>query len=130
MNQNNPYSLEQALALRRAPRHEIEKKQLHLLKKHLERARRIPFYREVLGQDMQAGISLETVTDLSQLPFTSRDDLDRYAERFGHADSENIRGIGALGMQALALYYGTEESKEGGRAQKEKRRPEFRKMLR
>ena len=52
------------------------------------------------------------------------------AKRSFNADSENIRGIGALGMQALALYYGTEESKEGGRAQKEKRRPEFRKMLR
>ena len=51
------------------------------------------------------------------------------AKRSFNADSENIRGIGALGMQALALYYGTEESKEGGRAQKEKRRPEFRKML-
>ena len=51
------------------------------------------------------------------------------AKRSFNADSENIRGIGGLGMQALALYYGTEESKEGGRAQKEKRRPEFRKML-
>ena len=51
------------------------------------------------------------------------------AKRSFNADSENIRGIGGLGMQALALYYGTEEAKEGGRAQKEKRRPEFRKML-
>ena len=51
------------------------------------------------------------------------------AKRSFNADSENIRGIGALGMQALALYYTTEESKEGGRAQKEKRPPEFRKML-
>ncbi|WP_457577490.1 phenylacetate--CoA ligase family protein [Desulfomarina sp.] len=93
MNQNSPYSLEQALALRRAPRHEIEERQLHLLKKHLERARRIPFYRELLGQDEQAGVSLENVADLSQLPFTCRDDLDRHPEQFGPADGDNIRDI-------------------------------------
>jgi 2-ketocyclohexanecarboxyl-CoA hydrolase len=48
------------------------------------------------------------------------------AKRSFNADSENIRGIGALGMQALALYYQTEESKEGGRAFREKRKPRFR----
>jgi len=49
------------------------------------------------------------------------------AKRSFNADSENIRGIGSLGMQALALYYATEESKEGGRAFREKRKPDFRK---
>jgi 2-ketocyclohexanecarboxyl-CoA hydrolase len=48
------------------------------------------------------------------------------AKRSFNADSENIRGIGALGMQALALYYRTEESREGGRAFREKRKPRFR----
>lgn len=48
------------------------------------------------------------------------------AKRSFNADSENIRGIGALGMQALSLYYRTEESKEGGRAFREKRKPDFR----
>lgn len=52
------------------------------------------------------------------------------AKRSFNADSENIRGIGALGMQALALYYESEESKEGGRALAEKRNPDFRKYLR
>ncbi len=51
------------------------------------------------------------------------------AKRSFNADSENIRGIGALGMQGLALYYGTEESKEGGRALKEKRDPDFRRFV-
>lgn len=51
------------------------------------------------------------------------------AKRSFNADSENIRGIGALGMQALALYYQTEESKEGARAFREKRNPEFRKYV-
>ena len=48
------------------------------------------------------------------------------AKRSFNADSENIRGIGALGMQALALYYQTEVSKEGGNAFREKRKADFR----
>lgn len=47
------------------------------------------------------------------------------AKRSFNADSENIRGIGALGMQALALYYQTEESKEGAAAFREKRAAKF-----
>jgi len=49
------------------------------------------------------------------------------AKKSFNADSENIRGIGALGFQALRLYYGTEESREGGRALAEKRAPDFHK---
>ena len=48
------------------------------------------------------------------------------AKRSFNADSDNIRGIGALGLEALALYYNTEESKEGTAAFLEKRRPDFR----
>lgn len=49
------------------------------------------------------------------------------AKRSFNADTESIRGISSMGMQALSLYYGTEESKEGGRAYREKRKPDFRK---
>ena len=45
-----------------------------------------------------------------------------------NADSENIRGISALGMRALSLYYDTDESKEGGVAFREKRKPDFRRF--
>jgi 2-ketocyclohexanecarboxyl-CoA hydrolase len=48
------------------------------------------------------------------------------AKRSFNADSENIRGIGALGFEALALYYGTDEAKEGTTAFLEKRPPNFR----
>jgi 2-ketocyclohexanecarboxyl-CoA hydrolase len=47
------------------------------------------------------------------------------AKRSFNADSENIRGISSMGMQALSLYYQSEESREGVRAFNEKRKPEF-----
>lgn len=49
------------------------------------------------------------------------------AKRSFNADSESIRAIGAMGFEALALYYGTDESKEGVKAFLEKRPPRFRK---
>lgn len=48
------------------------------------------------------------------------------AKRSFNADTESIRGISSMGMHALSLYYDTEESREGGRAFREKRKPEFR----
>ena len=51
------------------------------------------------------------------------------AKRSLNADTDSIAGIGALGMQALKLYYESEESKEGVRAFNEKRKPEFRKYI-
>ena len=47
------------------------------------------------------------------------------AKKSFNADSESIRGIGGLAMQALRLYYNTEESQEGVRALAEKREPDF-----
>ena len=48
------------------------------------------------------------------------------AKRTFNADSENIRGISALGFQAVQLYYNTDEAKEAGAAFREKRKPVFR----
>ena len=47
------------------------------------------------------------------------------AKRSFNADTESIRGISALGMQTLSLFYNTEESREGVQAFLEKRKPEF-----
>jgi len=49
------------------------------------------------------------------------------AKRSFNLDTEMIRGISSFAMQALKLYYDTDESKEGGKAFREKRKPEFRK---
>jgi 2-ketocyclohexanecarboxyl-CoA hydrolase len=46
-----------------------------------------------------------------------------------NASSEHIRGISSMGMQALSLYYDTDESKEGVAALQQKRKPEFRKYV-
>ena len=48
------------------------------------------------------------------------------AKRSFNADSDNIRGIGNAGLEALALFYQTPESKEGANAFREKRKPNFR----
>ena len=48
------------------------------------------------------------------------------AKRSFNADTDSIRGIGGLGMQALALFYESGESKEGVKAFMEKRKPRFR----
>lgn len=50
------------------------------------------------------------------------------AKRSFNMDTEHQRGIAGMGMYALSLYYDTEESKEGGNAFREKRKPDFRKF--
>ncbi len=49
------------------------------------------------------------------------------AKRSFNADTDSIRGIAGMGMQALSMYYASEESQEGVRAFNEKRKPDFRK---
>ena len=48
------------------------------------------------------------------------------AKRSFNADTEHIRGIANVAFQAVSLYYGTDEAKEGGNAFSEKRKPRFR----
>ena len=51
------------------------------------------------------------------------------AKKSFNADTDHIKGIGGLGMQALSLYYDTDESKEGVTALQEKRTPDFRRYM-
>ncbi len=51
------------------------------------------------------------------------------AKRSFNVDTEQLRAVSALGFEAVSLFYGTEESKEGGRAFREKRPPRFRDKL-
>ncbi len=46
-----------------------------------------------------------------------------------NADSDNIAGIGAMGFNAVELYYDTDEAQEGARAFLEKRQPDFRRAV-
>jgi 2-ketocyclohexanecarboxyl-CoA hydrolase len=43
-----------------------------------------------------------------------------------NADTDSLRGVAAIGQNAVALYYGTDEAKEAGAAFREKRKPRFR----
>ncbi|WP_269621268.1 enoyl-CoA hydratase-related protein [Zhongshania sp. BJYM1] len=48
------------------------------------------------------------------------------AKRSFNCDSESIRGISMMGLNAVKLFYDTDESKEGVNAFNEKRKPNFR----
>ena len=47
------------------------------------------------------------------------------AKRSFNADTAHIAGISSLGLKAVSLFYGTEESQEGVQAFQEKRKPKF-----
>jgi 2-ketocyclohexanecarboxyl-CoA hydrolase len=51
------------------------------------------------------------------------------AKRSFNADSDNIRGISQLSLNAVKLYYDTDESKEGVNAYNERRKPDFHKYV-
>lgn len=52
------------------------------------------------------------------------------AKRSFNTDTEHLRAVSWLGMEALSLFYDTAESQEGVRAFLEKRKPDFRKHRR
>lgn len=51
------------------------------------------------------------------------------AKRSFDADTAHQAGIAGMGMVALRLYHGIDESREGVAALKEKRKPEFRRFV-
>ena len=51
------------------------------------------------------------------------------AKRSFNADSESIRGLSGFALQAVKMYYDTEESQEGVNAFNEKRKPDFHKFV-
>ena len=88
-----------------------------------QEAKEMGLVNEVVPDDQLDAVTMEWAREIAERSPTAI----ALAKRSFNADTENIRGIGSLGFQAVALYYGTEESKEGGAALAEKRRPDFRK---
>lgn len=108
MLQQNRYNLQQALALREKPLEEIETLQLSYLKEHLRQAKKSAFYREVFDSIGLDESGLSSIADLATLPFTTRADLDRFPEKFGLNDQENVIDIaltsGTTGNAVMVPY--------------------------
>lgn len=88
-------------------------------------AREMGLVNEVVADDRLDDVTAEWCGEIVQRSPTAV----ALAKRSFNADTESIRGIGSLGFQGLALYYGTEESREGVAALSEKRPPDFRKFV-
>lgn len=102
------YNLDQALEFRKKTIAQVEQMQMPLLKSHLEQAMQVPFYKEhftAAGLDFSG---IRSVADLSFLPFTTRQDLDDYPDRFGAGDEEKFRDIaltsGTTGNAVIVPY--------------------------
>ena len=54
----------------------------------------------------------------------------KLAKQSFNTDTESIRAMGAFGISAVAMFYGTDEAMEGQRAFMEKRTPDFRQFRR
>jgi 2-ketocyclohexanecarboxyl-CoA hydrolase len=103
-----------------------------------KRAREIWFLcRQYSAQEALAWGLVNAVVPREQLMDTARAWADemlamsptalKLAKASFNADTDHIKGIGGLGMSALALYYATDEAMEGRNAFVEKRPVNFRK---
>lgn len=113
-----------------------------LLARHVgdKRAREIWFIndRYTAQQAYEMGL-VNKVVPADQLDEAVKDWTDKLAQRSPtalalakrsfNADSENIRGISLLSLNAVKMFYDSEESKEGVRAFNEKRAPDFHKYV-
>jgi 2-ketocyclohexanecarboxyl-CoA hydrolase len=80
---------------------------------------------KVVAHDQLADEADSWAAEINQLSPTAI----AIAKRSFNADSENIRGISFMGVQAVKHFYMSEESKEGVRAFNERRKPDFKKHL-
>jgi phenylacetate-CoA ligase len=103
-----PYCLEQALRLRNDSSEKIADEQRRLLKKHLQYALSTPFYRELYSAKSLSSESLENTEYFSQLPFTTRKDIDWFGTRYDNSDSKKFRDIaltsGTTGEPVIVPY--------------------------
>ncbi|MCP4342710.1 MAG: phenylacetate--CoA ligase [Desulfobulbaceae bacterium] len=93
IDQKSPYCLDRAVKLRREDSGIIEREQLFSVKKHLQQAKCISFYRELFDREGINVDSLSNLRDFSQLPFTTRQDIDQFPSEFGLGDSTRFRDI-------------------------------------
>ena len=119
-------ALEAELAAVRADVQEFTYTVSHDLRAQL---RHILAYAEIVQEDAGPQLDAEVQSWCDELNKRSPTAI-ALAKKSFNADTESIRGMGQLAMQALRLYYYTEESQEGVKALNEKREPDFMKFYR
>lgn len=87
------HSFEKGVALRKRSRREIVAVQGPLLRAHLEHAATTPFYQQLFEKSGIDTSAIESVQDLADLPFTTRQDIDCAPDLFGIADELKVRDI-------------------------------------
>lgn len=87
------FSLHEALQLRKAAASVIDSYQVRLLRKHLRQAARIPYYQNIFRQTGCLPDDIDSIRDMTGLPLTNRQDIDREPALFGHGEAATCADI-------------------------------------
>lgn len=87
------FSLHEALQLREAAASVIDSYQVQLLRKHLRHAARIPYYQNIFRQTGFSPDDIHSIRDMTSLPLTNRQDIDREPALFGHGKAATCADI-------------------------------------
>ena len=89
----NIFSLHEALQLREAATSVVDNYQIELLRKHLQQAARVPYYQKIFRQTGCSPDNIHSIRDITGLPLTSRQDIDREPALFDHGEAVTCADI-------------------------------------
>ena len=87
------FSLHEALQLREAATSVVDNYQTELLRKHLQQAARVPYYQNIFRQTGCSPDNIHSIRDMTGLPLTNRQDIDREPALFGLGEAVTCADI-------------------------------------